>query len=260
MYYMAHVEIDGQPITNASLPEAVEIITGLAMQDQPSLVVTANLQHLRTLRSDTEFHDAYAVAEHRFPDGMPLVWMSRIIGNQLVERTTGTDIEEGLCEYLGQNGLGGHVLYIGGSQAVNEQAVANRRNQFPDLQIEGYAPPQGYDRDSQESRKLVEFINTSSESTPPDSPLAIFLCTGAPKSEKWAAKHLGHLQRGVIVPAGAAIDFIAGSKPRAGSSAQRLGLEWLYRLCHEPQRLSGRYARDALYMQQLVWRSFKQRW
>jgi len=45
----------------------------------------------------------------------------------------------------------------------------------------------------------------------------------------------------VMLGVGAAYDFIAGSKKHAPRWMQTLGLEWLFRLLSEPQRLWKRY-------------------
>jgi N-acetylglucosaminyldiphosphoundecaprenol N-acetyl-beta-D-mannosaminyltransferase len=52
-----------------------------------------------------------------------------------------------------------------------------------------------------------------------------------------------HLTAPVLVGVGAAFDFHAGLVPQAPSWIQESGLEWAYRLAHEPRRLWKRYLR-----------------
>jgi N-acetylglucosaminyldiphosphoundecaprenol N-acetyl-beta-D-mannosaminyltransferase len=47
----------------------------------------------------------------------------------------------------------------------------------------------------------------------------------------------------VLIGVGAAFDFHAGLVPQAPSWIQESGLEWAYRLAHEPRRLARRYIR-----------------
>jgi N-acetylglucosaminyldiphosphoundecaprenol N-acetyl-beta-D-mannosaminyltransferase len=58
---------------------------------------------------------------------------------------------------------------------------------------------------------------------------------------------MGRLRERLDVPmligVGAAFDFHAGLVPQAPAWMQSLGLEWTYRLGHEPRRLWRRYAR-----------------
>jgi N-acetylglucosaminyldiphosphoundecaprenol N-acetyl-beta-D-mannosaminyltransferase len=53
---------------------------------------------------------------------------------------------------------------------------------------------------------------------------------------------------------GATIDFLAGEQKRAPAWMQKIGIEWLHRMCSQPQRLAKRYAKDAWVFPQLVWR------
>jgi len=62
-----------------------------------------------------------------------------------------------------------------------------------------------------------------------------------PKQEKWIAAHVGKLNATVMVGVGAAFDFHAGLLKQAPRWMQKLGLEWLFRLCVEPKRLWRRY-------------------
>jgi N-acetylglucosaminyldiphosphoundecaprenol N-acetyl-beta-D-mannosaminyltransferase len=55
------------------------------------------------------------------------------------------------------------------------------------------------------------------------------------------AAHRGELPDGAYVAAGAAVDFVAGTKRRAPRLLQRIGMEWLWRLAQEPGRLGRRY-------------------
>lgn len=57
----------------------------------------------------------------------------------------------------------------------------------------------------------------------------------------------------VVLGVGAAFDFISGRFRRAPQWMQRSGFEWLHRLCHDPQRLSGRYLKtNAIFAMRLV--------
>ncbi len=59
---------------------------------------------------------------------------------------------------------------------------------------------------------------------------------GHPKQDLWIHEHLAELNVPVAIGIGGAFDFIAGRAKRAPRWMQRLGLEWLSRLMHEPWR------------------------
>ena len=54
------------------------------------------------------------------------------------------------------------------------------------------------------------------------------------------AGHRGRIDS-VMVGVGAAFDFHAGKKPQAPTWMQAIGMEWMFRLLHEPRRLARRY-------------------
>jgi N-acetylglucosaminyldiphosphoundecaprenol N-acetyl-beta-D-mannosaminyltransferase len=71
----------------------------------------------------------------------------------------------------------------------------------------------------------------------------VWVGIGVPKQEKWMARMRHRLTTPVFVGVGAAFDFHAGLIPQAPSWMQHAGLEWLFRLAHEPRRLWRRYLR-----------------
>ncbi len=71
-----------------------------------------------------------------------------------------------------------------------------------------------------------------------------FICLGSPKQELWFLENRHELPPGIYVGAGAAIDFAGGAKKRAPVLAQRIGMEWVWRLAQEPRRLARRYLVD----------------
>ncbi len=52
-----------------------------------------------------------------------------------------------------------------------------------------------------------------------------------------------HLDASLMIGVGAAFDLHAGLVPQAPNWIQEAGLEWAYRLAHEPRRLWRRYMR-----------------
>ncbi len=59
----------------------------------------------------------------------------------------------------------------------------------------------------------------------------------------FAARCVDELRGTALVCIGAALDFIGGTQARAPQFAQRMGLEWLWRMANDPWRLGPRYAR-----------------
>ena len=63
----------------------------------------------------------------------------------------------------------------------------------------------------------------------------------SPKKERFLARWSDQLGVSVCHGVGGSFDVLAGKVRRAPRGWQRLGLEWLYRVCQEPRRLWRRY-------------------
>jgi N-acetylglucosaminyldiphosphoundecaprenol N-acetyl-beta-D-mannosaminyltransferase len=72
----------------------------------------------------------------------------------------------------------------------------------------------------------------------------LLVAFGHPKQDKWIARNRHRLPVSVAVGVGCTFDLIAGRRTRAPRWMRRTGLEWLFRLVHEPGRLGLRYFLD----------------
>jgi N-acetylglucosaminyldiphosphoundecaprenol N-acetyl-beta-D-mannosaminyltransferase len=69
----------------------------------------------------------------------------------------------------------------------------------------------------------------------------LFACLGTPKQEKWIAQNAKKLNVSVCVGVGCALDILSGRAVEAPRALTGIGMEWLFRLMHEPRRLAKRY-------------------
>ncbi|NCF66875.1 MAG: WecB/TagA/CpsF family glycosyltransferase [Chloroflexi bacterium] len=166
------------------------------------------------------------------PDGMPLVWLANWGSDHPVGRVYGPDLMLAVCErsvHLGHK----HYLY-GGAKGVPELLAAELKNRYAGLQIVGEFSPPFRSLTPEEEDREIEMINDA-------DPDIIWVGLGTPKQDLWMAKHRPRLNASVIIAVGAAFDFHTKRKKQAPVWMQRNGLEWLYRLIQEPNRLWYRY-------------------
>jgi N-acetylglucosaminyldiphosphoundecaprenol N-acetyl-beta-D-mannosaminyltransferase len=127
-------------------------------------------------------------------------------------------------------------LYGGRNQGALVQLALNLRTRHPGIKIVGgYSPPHR-DLTAEEERAVTEEINRARADV-------VWIGIGVPKQEKWMARMRPQLDAPVLIGVGAAFDFHAGLVPQAPNWLQEAGLEWAYRLAHEPRRLWRRYMR-----------------
>ncbi len=240
-------ELLGISFERATLSSAVTQILDAAKEKRKGLVVTPNVDHIVMLQDDHDMKRIYDHALFRYADGMPIVWLSKIVkGESLPERVTGADLLIAICEKASKTDL--KIYFLGGNPGIAEQAATRLISKFPSLKISGiYSPPFGFEHSEEETNWIINDINARNVDI-------LFIGVGAPKQEKWAAKHSDRLQVGPILCVGAAFDFAAGVINRAPLWVQKSGCEWIWRLASEPTRMWRRYlVRDSRFIP-LAWK------
>lgn len=165
------------------------------------------------------------------PDGMPVVWMQKLQGEKNAARVRANDLMIMFCAYAEKHNL--KVGFYGGKQAVIDAIIARAAQDFPKLQIAyAYSPP-FRELTDEEDAAVTAKINQA-------APDILFMGLGCPKQENWMAAHKTRL-KAVMLGVGASFDFYAGNVKESPAWLGKLGLEWLYRLIQEPQRLWRRY-------------------
>jgi N-acetylglucosaminyldiphosphoundecaprenol N-acetyl-beta-D-mannosaminyltransferase len=223
---------------------AVRDVIDLGAAPGASIVVTANLDHAVRLRRNQELRALYDSADMVLVDGFPLVLASQLRGRRVPGRVTGADLIRPLCGEAGRRGLS--IFIVGSTLRLLSDACRKLSREFPELSIAGvYAPSFGFHAAHPESSEILEMLRLA-------TPSIVFVALGSPKQEIWAHAHQGLSAAGVFVCVGAGFDYLAGRPRRAPELVQRLCMEWLWRLVHEPRRLAKRYAINFAYLPVLL--------
>jgi N-acetylglucosaminyldiphosphoundecaprenol N-acetyl-beta-D-mannosaminyltransferase len=167
------------------------------------------------------------------PDGMPIVWVSRLHGGRQVSQVCGRELMLALCGHSVSRGYR-HFFYGGGPGigALLNQKLCHR---FPGLNVVGSITPPFRALTEDEDERVVAEINRA-------RPDILWVGLSTPKQERWMASHRARISAPVMLGVGAAFDFNSGVKKSPPSWVQRNGLEWAFRLVSEPRRLWRRYA------------------
>jgi N-acetylglucosaminyldiphosphoundecaprenol N-acetyl-beta-D-mannosaminyltransferase len=219
-------DFQGLRLAGLELEGAVNWITAHAHAGERAVVVTPNINHLHLVQTSDEAREAIGRADLQLADGWPIVAASRVLGQPLPGRVAGIDLVERLVD--GEPGF--KMAILGGPpEAASRLAVRARRTNEVVL-VDELRP--GWDQGERVSRLARRVADASPQLT--------LVGIGAPKQEI-LAQELKESVTGPIVCCGAAIEVLAGMRPRAPLALQRLGLEWAFRIVIEPRRLAGRY-------------------
>ncbi len=207
-----------------------QILASVAAEEKGRYLVCANPHSLDIARSDGLFREAIRRADLITPDGVGMVLASRILGGNIRDRVTGSDIFWGLCRKLNQDG-GYRCFFLGSTEENLSRIQEKLRNDYPNIQVAGsFSPPFKEEFSPQENRAMVEAVNKA-------RPDVLWVGMTAPKQEKWIYEHKDKLNVSFIGAIGAVFDFYAGTVKRSHPWFQEHGLEWLPRMFQEPGRL-----------------------
>ncbi len=221
---MKKINILGVNVDNVTMEKALEKVLDFLAGDEPSSVFTPNSEIIMSAYKDEAFCEVLNSASLIIPDGIGVVYASRILKAPLPERVAGFDLADNLIKKL-SNGEKS-FYFFGGKPGVAEKAKENLLSKYPSLNICGLND--GYFDDEKE-KLIIEDIKQK-------KPDVLFVCLGAPKQEKWINKHKDELGAKVLLGIGGSLDVFAGTAERAPEFYRNHGLEWLYRLLKQPSR------------------------
>lgn len=234
--------IMGIRVENVTTDETLQIMARYVAERRFHQVVTLNPEFVMLAQKDPDFRAALDDADLALPDGAGLLWASRILGQPLRERVTGSDTTPLIAQMSAEKGY--RLFFLGAAPGVAERAAAVLRARYPGVQIVGVYPGSP---DPAEADEIIARITAAS----PDFLLVAF---GAPKQDVWIHRHRNQLAVPVCMGIGGTFDFIAGVTPRAPRWMCDHGLEWLYRLWRQPWRW-----RRMLALPRFAWRVIRQK-
>ena len=229
------VAVMGLPLANVTADEAVEQIERLILSGGTHQVATANIDFWLNSLNDVHLHRIIAGCSLVLPDGMPLVWISRLLGTPLKERVSGVDMVPRLARLSAEKGY--RIYLLGGRPGVAERTTKVLQEMHPGANIVGHHAPALADLERMDHGDALERIRAA-------KPDILMVAFGNPKQEKWIRMHARRSGVPVSIGIGGSMDMLVGDVHRAPSWMQRSGLEWLGRCLQEPSRLLPRYARN----------------
>ena len=227
------IDILGVSFDNVTMAEAVERAEELMAQPGPHLVVTPNAEIVQQAQGDGEFAALIAGADLVIPDGVGVIYASKILGRPLKGRVPGVDFAAHLMDEMAKRGQ--RLFLLGAKPGVAELAAANLMAKHPGLVVCGT-----HDGYFKEDGPVADAIRESGADV-------VFVCLGAPKQEKWIRKNGEATGARLLIGLGGSLDVFAGQVERAPECWQKAGLEWLYRAIRQPARFK-RVAKLPLFL------------
>ena len=224
----------GVTVHDVLFSEAVDLIVGWAREGSGGYVSTPNVDHMVRARRDPAFRALMMGARLRVPDGMGLIYSSRLAGRPIREAVHGRLLPEEIVRRTAPDTP--RIAMIGGRDDAPQKASQHLRAMGATV-VAAVSPPMGFEvggpEDDEATRVLVEA-----------DPNILIVGFGAPKQERWMARHQADLPRAVMLGIGQTVDILGGRVPAAPAWMTRVGLEWAFRMMRDPRRIGRRVLID----------------
>ena len=221
----------GSPVTALPFDAQMKVLLDWASRRKSKVVCVANVHMLTEAYWCLDFGSILKRADLVTPDGMPIVWMLRLLGVLKQDRVAGLDIISAVCQLAPHQNVS--VFFLGSTAATLDRMRPSLEKEFPDLAIAGMEPLPFRPLTPEEDEAVIRKINESGAGV-------VMVSLGCPKQEYWMDQHRDKIEA-VMIGVGGAFPVYAGLLSRAPRLVRDWGLEWLYRLIQEPRRLWGRY-------------------
>ena len=223
---VAKSRVMGVGFAKVTLREAVDEAVSKIKKRQTFWIITANPETIMLKRKDNHLESALSKADMVVADGIGIVWAAKILGEYLPGRIPGIDLARLLLQQAGREGW--RVYFLGGKPGVAKEAAKKMKEIIPGLSIAGVR--HGYFTEQEEEEIIGEIIETNTD--------LLLVGMGMPRQEKWILNNIDQLSGKTVLGIGGSLDVFSGKVKRAPELFQRLNLEWLYRICSQPARLS----------------------
>jgi N-acetylglucosaminyldiphosphoundecaprenol N-acetyl-beta-D-mannosaminyltransferase len=231
----------GLPFDAVDLAGAAGRIRDAAKKRRKCFLSTPNLNFIVASLADREFRDSVIRSDLSIADGMPVVWIARLLGIPIPGRVAGSSLFELLRRGPGEQLS---IYFFGGPDGAAETACRALSLENGGLTCVGHKSPGFGSIEEMSSEETIQDINASNADF-------LVVSLGARKGQAWIQRNLQQVNVPVISHLGAVLNFVAGAVQRAPAWVQNSGLEWLWRIKEDPA-LSRRYLRDGMAFLALV--------
>jgi N-acetylglucosaminyldiphosphoundecaprenol N-acetyl-beta-D-mannosaminyltransferase len=238
------VVLAGAPVDPVTLAQCVALVDRAVAERKHLLHTAVNAAKVVRVQNDPALRAALWSADLSTADGQAVVWAARALGRPLPERVAGIDLMERLLAHAASRHYS--VYLLGARPDVVAAAADAIRDRHPMIKIAGYRD--GYFDPHDDASVAAEVAATK--------PDLVFVGLETPRKELFLAQRAADLGAPFAMGVGGAFDVLAGRTNRAPKWAQRLGLEWAFRLAQEPRRLGRRYVTGNAQFVALMLREF----
>lgn len=231
----------GLPVDAIDFRTLILAMDAAVAKREPFLISTPNVNFLIKSQRNEAFRASMLLSDLCLVDGMPLIWIAKLLRVPIRERVAGSDLF-GRLKSRTEKRL--RVFLFGGSGDLVTRVGDKLNAERCGLECVGVLNPGFGSVDDLSAPDIIAQINASGADL-----LAVFL--NAEKAQAWLLRNHRSLTVPVRAQFGATINFEAGTIRRAPPFLRSTGFEWLWRIREEPY-LWRRYWADGKALLQIL--------
>ncbi len=228
--------ICGLPFDAVDMSKTRSLLRDAKFKQISCFLSTPNLNFLAFAQDDDDFRNSVIHSDIVIADGMPIVWMAKMLGIPVPERVAGSSMFEAFRTEWRRKMT---VYFFGGPDGVAEQASKLINASGGGLNCVGYFSPGFGSLEDMSSQEIIDNINASGADF-------LVVALGAKKGQAWIVKNQSRIKLPLVSHLGAVINFQANRLKRAPEWFQKMGMEWAWRIKEEPH-LWKRYWNDGKF-------------
>lgn len=222
-------------ISVVNMAQSLQLLDEQVERGRPAYVCVTAVEGTVLSQRDVEFCRIQNESFLTVPDGMPLTWYGRLVGERDIERVTGPDLMMEILRVSAQRGYS-HYFYGDTEQTLQKMAHV-MEERYPGTRILGMHSPPFRPLTIRELDDTVAEINRL-------RPSFVWVGLGCPKQERWIHRVFPRIESSILIGVGAAFRFLVGEYRHPPKVVQFCGLEGIFwRLRYRPGYVVKWYAR-----------------
>lgn len=193
--------------------------------EKKKIINTISPQCYGFAKKDSEYKKALINSDLIILDSYYFGLLAFIINKTIIKRYYGYDVFQLFMNKI--NAHKGRVYFLGSNSNVIEAIKNKAKIVYPDVVVDGYAPPFKDVFTFDENNIMIKSINDF-------KPDILFVGMSAPKQEKWVEYHKEVIDANIICSIGAVFEWFAGTQKKISPIWFKIGLGWLMRLMQRP--------------------------
>lgn len=221
------IQVLGIPFDNVTIEESIKIAERSIRESHKSCMMFCipNTEIIMKAQKDEEFFNILKNSKFSIPDSIGVGMGVKLQKKKLKQNNYGQRFVKKIIELSHEKGY--TIYFLGSEPGIAEQARVNLLKRYPNVNIVG--TQHGYFNKKQEEDVIAE-INSL-------QPNILLVTLGMQRQEKWIYHHRKELKVDIAIGNVRTLDYEAGKLKKAPEWVQKIGMEWLWKLFVEPNRI-----------------------